>query len=146
MVYYLQCASIVLLNIICFFMPLQENPLQEYQWNNRVLLLFTPDFEDDRYKAQVNLLLPESDAWKERQVKTFAIGLKDDDQQQFSKNDIDALRKIYKINESECSVILIGKDGGEKMRSEEIVAPNDIINLIDSMPMRKQEMKKTMKK
>ncbi len=38
-------------------------------------------------------------------------------------------------------VLLIGKDGGIKMRSATPVAAEDILSLIDSMPMRQQEMR-----
>ncbi|KJZ22232.1 hypothetical protein TW83_18750 [Paracoccus sp. S4493] len=38
-------------------------------------------------------------------------------------------------------VLLIGKDGGIKMRSARPVAAEDILSLIDSMPMRQQEMR-----
>jgi hypothetical protein len=36
--------------------------------------------------------------------------------------------------------LLIGKDGGVKLRSSEPVSVKDIFGLIDSMPMRRQEM------
>jgi len=37
-------------------------------------------------------------------------------------------------------VLLIGKDGGVKLRSSEPVSMKDLFGLIDSMPMRQQEM------
>ena len=36
--------------------------------------------------------------------------------------------------------MLIGKDGGVKLRQEEPISVADLFALIDSMPMRKQEM------
>ena len=36
--------------------------------------------------------------------------------------------------------VLIGKDGGVKLRQEELVRPAELFALIDSMPMRKHEM------
>ena len=38
-------------------------------------------------------------------------------------------------------MVLIGKDGGEKLRSHEIVSPETLCRLIDSMPMRQEEMR-----
>ena len=38
-------------------------------------------------------------------------------------------------------VVLIGKDGGVKLRQEEPISVADLFALIDSMPMRKQEMR-----
>lgn len=40
-------------------------------------------------------------------------------------------------------LILIGKDGTAKFSSEEPVAPDKIYEVIDAMPMRKREMKKS---
>lgn len=40
-------------------------------------------------------------------------------------------------------IILIGKDGGEKFRSNEVTSAATLFALIDAMPMRKHEMNKT---
>ena len=38
-------------------------------------------------------------------------------------------------------IILIGKDGGVKLRKKYIVEANEVFDLIDQMPMRRSEMK-----
>ncbi len=38
-------------------------------------------------------------------------------------------------------LLLIGKDGGVKLKKEFIVPPDEIFTLIDGMPMRRAEMK-----
>ena len=38
-------------------------------------------------------------------------------------------------------ILLVGKDGGVKLRSEEPVSIQRIFDLIDSMPMRRREMR-----
>ncbi len=38
--------------------------------------------------------------------------------------------------------ILIGRDGGEKFRSDKFVKAEELFAIIDAMPMRKSEMKK----
>jgi hypothetical protein len=35
----------------------------------------------------------------------------------------------------------VGKDGGEKLRSDTVVSPEQLFSIIDAMPMRKDEMK-----
>jgi hypothetical protein len=40
------------------------------------------------------------------------------------------------------ALVLIGKDGGEKLRPREIVDSETLCRLIDSMPMRQEEMSK----
>ena len=37
--------------------------------------------------------------------------------------------------------ILVGKDGGEKLRSDTVVSAEQLFSIIDAMPMRKDEMK-----
>jgi hypothetical protein len=39
-------------------------------------------------------------------------------------------------------VVLIGKDGGVKLRNDYVVAPQKILDLIDGMPMRRAEIMK----
>jgi hypothetical protein len=50
------------------------------------------------------------------------------------------LRDAYDVLPHEFRVVLIGKDGGVKLRQEEPISMADLFALIDSMPMRKQEM------
>ncbi|MGI4806175.1 MAG: DUF4174 domain-containing protein [Janthinobacterium lividum] len=40
---------------------------------------------------------------------------------------------------------MIGKDGGEKLRSNQAVSLEKLYNTIDDMPMRKNEMKQNRK-
>ena len=51
------------------------------------------------------------------------------------------LRQRYGVSEEETTMILVGKDGGDKLRTSEIVDLEQIFSLIDTMPMRRQEMR-----
>ena len=50
------------------------------------------------------------------------------------------LRRQFHIAPNTFTVILIGKDGGEKFRSTTVVPFQKLAALIDTMPMRQQEM------
>jgi hypothetical protein len=50
-----------------------------------------------------------------------------------------AARKRFHIGNDEFAVVLIGKDGGEKLRSSTPVTIERLIKVIDSMPMRQKE-------
>ena len=50
-----------------------------------------------------------------------------------------ALRSRLGLEKGLFTVLLIGKDGGEKLRSQKPVPMAEVFALIDSMPMRKQE-------
>ena len=55
----------------------------------------------------------------------------------------DLLHKKYKVDsQTEFTVILLGKDGGEKLRTQNLLTTNKLFALIDAMPMRRHEMQK----
>ena len=50
--------------------------------------------------------------------------------------------KKWKVDQSQAfTFILVGKDGGEKHRSNQIVSYKELFGKIDAMPMRKSEIK-----
>jgi hypothetical protein len=49
------------------------------------------------------------------------------------------MRHHFKVEPAEFLVILIGKDGGEKLNSRTPVPVDQLERLIDSMPMRERE-------
>ena len=53
----------------------------------------------------------------------------------------DDLRRAVDTSTAAFSVLLIGKDGGVKLRSAEPVGAERLFALIDTMPMRRQEMR-----
>ncbi len=57
-----------------------------------------------------------------------------------SEDELAAIRHQFKVEPAEFLVILIGKDGGEKLNSRTPVPVDKLKQLIDSMPMRKSEM------
>ena len=48
-------------------------------------------------------------------------------------------RRAYGIDADDFVVILIGKDGGEKHRAEGSADPQEVLGIIDAMPMRQAE-------
>jgi len=97
----------------------------------RVLMLFADNSNNKHLKSQLALLSADQKGVDERDiaVKTFYAGT---DQKTFN------MRKI----KSPFAVILIGKDGGEKLRSTSPVTLKNMYGLIDAMPMRKIEMQR----
>lgn len=51
------------------------------------------------------------------------------------------LRQQFGITTEDFAVILVGKDGTEKQRSQTLIDPATIFSAIDAMPMRQQEMR-----
>lgn len=101
--------------------------LKQYQWKNRLLLLFG-DESTSVYNKQKSIFSQESHALKERDILILK-GTKHLERQLNLKNNFSG-------------IILIGKDGGIKLEEPFVVHPKTIFALIDGMPMRRAEMKK----
>ena len=106
--------------MISFLLTLSLNAqamnLDEYRWKNRLLILKGSP-ESVEYKEALRVLKKEKSALEERKLI------------------------VIEINKDEAfSVELRGLDGGVKKRSHKFEL-DQILKLIDSMPMRQQELK-----
>lgn len=137
----MKCLSLVF--ILALTDPVQNNFLENLKWENRVILLFTGAKEDEMVKEQLSILNSEKDGVDERDLKVFVITASEV-RSQSGRNVQNAsasdLRSRFKINSSSFTFILLGKDGGVKLREMFTVSSDRIFNLIDSMPMRRREM------
>lgn len=52
------------------------------------------------------------------------------------------LRRAYSLAADRFAVVLIGKDGGPKLRSDAPLGPDRLFPTIDAMPMRRSEMRR----
>jgi len=96
--------------------------LKQAQWKHRIILLNNPH-QSTRWATS---LKKHEAGMKERHLKIIPV-----DQ---------VLLKKYRITSSEPTLILIGKDGGEKMRQTSKFDLKKVFALIDQMPMRRREM------
>ena len=128
--------------------------MDDFRWQHRPLLILAPRLEDGDYVEQLELLGGEDDALIDRDMAVIHvggdggcvdfIGPRSDDrprQRPLGRVDVQRLRSRYGVSADDFAVLLIGKDGGVKLRSAEPVPSRRIFDLIDSMPMRKREMR-----
>jgi hypothetical protein len=99
--------------------------------NKRLLLIFTDKIGNTALKQQQALLNADLKGLKERDVEIRT----------YYKNSDVKLFKAYHIT-SGFTAILVGKDGGEKIRSSRPLTLEKLFNTIDAMPMRRHEMQK----
>lgn len=111
--------------------------LETYKWENRLLLLFAPDKMHADFVRQIEINGKNKQGVKERQLKVLelvpggnAAGMRQDLLQQFN------------VQPGSYTLLLLGKDGLEKYRSQQPVQLETIFGIIDQMPMRRQEMRK----
>ncbi len=97
---------------LSLLLPLSAAPDQ------RVLAIAAPSLADETYRTQAALLLP------------VLAGLHERDFVVQTRFDV----KTF-------SVVLIGKDGGEKLRRTTPLSPEELFAIVDAMPMRRDEMR-----
>lgn len=123
--------------------------LQAYQWEKRLLLIFTSTATEAQFQKQQQLLKQAAAGLAARDMVTLSVMENQVKSSDSSAKDLplaQALREKYKVKSTAFEVILIGKDGGEKYRSQQVTNPAKIFQTIDAMPMRQQEMRKNSKK
>ncbi|MEM1046756.1 MAG: DUF4174 domain-containing protein [Pseudomonadota bacterium] len=119
------------------------NPLSEQAWQNRPLVVSAPSGQSAELARQTALLEPHLDALRERDMVVVAIigqtvrSLVGGPVTANAKT----LRRHLRLDADAFQVVLVGKDTGVKLRSDEPVSASDLFSLIDAMPMRRQEMR-----
>lgn len=117
--------------------------LDTYQWKNRIILLNEANLESDWLKAQVKRLRSDIGELNERELVVFIIanGAVYDMEKNITDLDAGIIKEQFGLTEFQ-GLALIGKDGSVKLKEPFIVNPKTIFELIDSMPMRRSEIKK----
>ena len=130
--------------------PAQPNTLRAMRNCYRPLLVFAPAMTDPHLLQQFNQLKTQAADLKSRAVLYVPVVPEGHNQPvpksilhtaSLSEDELAAVRLHFKVEPEEFLVILIGKDGGEKLNSRTPVSVEHLKQLIDSMPMRQREMK-----
>lgn len=124
---------------------MQINPVNKHKWKVRVLIVTASSPLNVGYKRQDQLLTKGKKGMKERDLviyRLYSDHWLDPKINKISEEEAQAIYKNYDIDPDTFSVILIGKDGEVKMRKNDIISTREIFQLIDSMPMRQQELLK----
>lgn len=110
----------------------------------RLVLILVDNPDNDKYLKQVKEFKNHVDGVQDRKIlvyhitpEKFKVGLSNEAWQQSKTN-----YKRYKETDSQPEIILIGLDGGIKLRANEFLSCKKLFATIDVMPMRKQEMKR----
>lgn len=131
-----------------YFHNQDPDPLAKHHWQHRVLLLFAEAPTSSVIQEQLSLLRKQPNELTDRDLVIYQIGV---DQgvmpsgKKLSSEDILALRQKYAADQPAFRFILIGKDGGEKWRTDQRATTDELFNRIDRMPMRRAEMRRQKK-
>ena len=123
--------------------------LSDYRWKHRLLFIFAPSVTDATFLALDKRLSQSSPEIEDRDVIIFRIIENSDSRvadKLLSPEDAEALRRRFATAPGRFTVVLVGKDGGVKLVGDRDVDLQSIFRLIDSMPMRQQEMRNNQSK
>jgi hypothetical protein len=118
-------------------------PLVDRRWRNRVVVVFAAAPEDAMLRAQLRQLGEAASGLVERDTLVIAVagttvtvaGVWQ------AAPTAESLRQAYDGPADGFAVRLVGKDGGVKLRAAEPVGAGELFALIDSMPMRRRELR-----
>lgn len=122
--------------------------LNDFKWKNRILIVKTLKSDSEKFDDQLNELKNSNEEFNERKLVLFTM--KKDDfslidfttgESGYSGKVSESISKNILNQSSGFEIILIGLDGGIKLRQGEILLKEDLFRIIDAMPMRKNEMR-----
>ena len=117
--------------------------LGDYLWQRRPLLVFAPTQSDPRLVETVGRIAATGCDFADRDMvlgRIVADGTSTLDGQVVDTSQAQQLFSQFGIGADSFSVVLIGKDGGEKLRVGDVPDLQAIYSVIDGMPMRGREM------
>ena len=123
-------SGILLLSFMAIMIPIeiQGIELNQYLWKNRIILTFA----DDEYHPGLIKLKAE--------MKENECEILNRDLLHFHFSNEGKTGNHTTTNDQSFRILLIGKDGGIKYESNQYVSLIQLFELIDSMPMRQDEM------
>jgi len=106
------------------------DPIAQYHWKNRVLVILGPRAGDEAFETQKSAYERARNEYNERDLVVL------------TEPEYDGpLHRRFHIPGGEFRVLLIGKDGHTALERSKPVSNQDLFGLIDAMPMRRQEMR-----
>ena len=117
--------------------------LSVYAWQYRPLVVVAPVAQHPKLRQQTLALSATETEMTDRNIVLIEII----GSQVYTRHgprllqSADTLREQLGVDPDQFAVVLMGKDTGIKLRSSSLVDSSEIFALIDSMPMRQQEMR-----
>jgi len=115
------------------------------KWKNRLLILFASSEEEEAYLTLKKEIVLQGKEIRDRDLLIFHVLEKGESRlgtERLRSGQALSLKKHLSVPPGQFVIILVGKDGGEKLRQDRLVELKEVFRIIDAMPMRQQEMKK----
>ena len=118
--------------------------LSQFQWKNRLLFLFSPNRSHPLFDGLQKSIAIEQAEVADRDLVVFEIlesGSSRMDTKDLDPQVAQSLRDKFEVPRGRFAIILVGKDGGIKLNRQDETRLEDIFALIDTMPMRREEIR-----
>lgn len=118
------------------------DPLAAYAWRARPVVVFAPSADDAGFQEQLRRFEAERAALQARAMPIIAVA-GDNVREDGAASALSAsqLRARAGVETGAVAVALFGKDGGLKLQRAAPIAPGELFELVDAMPMRRREMR-----
>lgn len=141
----------LIISFLLIYMPSlsqsQNSPLKDYQWKNRILVIYEGNENSEMTELQLQNFKKAEKDYKDRDLIVLLITDKEITKVKNNNSvslaiDRSQLLKFLSVDNSKAfEVFLIGKDGGIKLKSDQVLANEKLFSTIDAMPMRRNEMR-----
>lgn len=118
--------------------------LGSHEWKDRLLLILTSENSKADYQKQIDILKEYTEGLEERKLVVYTIypdkfkkGL---DSKDWTSSG--SLNEQYRENNRDFEILLVGLDGGIKIRQDEVMTIEQLFSRIDAMPMRRSEIQR----
>ena len=120
--------------------------LEEHKWKNRVLIINTIDTTASNFTNQLKEFKDAFNKLKGRKLVIYQIINSEYTVVNYlngkrKRGTVSQDLKYFLVNNNPFEVVLIGLDGTIKLRTNQILKKENLFSIIDSMPMRRNEMK-----
>ncbi len=118
--------------------------LAELRWKKRILVVSSPDETNEDYRTQRADILRTAAQSRERDLVLITLVGDEEsrmDGRPLTDEEVREVRNALGLLRKSFALRLIGKDGGTKLARDGATPMAEIHALIDSMPMRQQEMR-----
>ena len=118
--------------------------LNQYKWKNRLLFIFAPDDDHSFLRNFESDIAAQPGEVSERDLIVFKIienGPAFMAATRLNPQTAANLRDKFTAPLEQFTCVLVGKDGGVKLRTNDRIRLQDIFERIDAMPMRQEEMR-----
>lgn len=112
--------------------------LQKHRWNEWVILVFANDMENENLKTQWQSRQKDLPKYRDHDLIMYVVltdEVLNDNREKISEQGAAELRQRFEVRPDEFRVILLAKDGSERINSSYPVSSQKLFTTVDTAPL-----------